>query len=72
MRANERRARVSQEGEITGTAFLPDDGFIDIHEVLTSYMRQAKRRGVEFRFGVEVAGILREGVNVGESRRAFG
>jgi D-arginine dehydrogenase len=59
--ASERLDGVLQEGELTGAAWLPDDGFIDIHELLTSYMGHAKRRGVEFRFGVEVAGIVREG-----------
>ncbi len=58
--ANERLQGVVREEEITGAAFLPDDGFIDIHELLTSYMRHAKRRGVEFRFGVEVTAIARE------------
>jgi D-arginine dehydrogenase len=58
--ANERLGGVLQEGEVAGAAFLPDDGFIDIHELLTGYMRHAKRRGVEFRFDVEVTGILRE------------
>ena len=51
---NRRLGGVLQEGEFAGAAFLPDDGFIDIHELLTSYMRHAKRAGVEFRFGVEV------------------
>jgi len=58
--ANRRLGGVLQEGEFAGAAFLPDDGFIDIHELLTSYMRHAKRAGVEFRFGVEVTGIERE------------
>jgi D-arginine dehydrogenase len=49
-----------QEGELTGAVLLPDDGFIDIHELLTSYMRHAKRCGIEFRFGVEVSSIIRE------------
>jgi D-arginine dehydrogenase len=58
--ANERLQGVLREEEITGAALLPDDGFIDIHELLTSYMRHARRGGVEFRFGVEVAAIVRE------------
>jgi D-arginine dehydrogenase len=58
--ASERLEGVLQEGELTGAVLLPDDGFIDIHELLTSYMRHAKRHGIEFRFGVEVAGIIRE------------
>jgi D-arginine dehydrogenase len=58
--ANQRLDGVLQEGEFAGAAALPDDGFIDIHELLSSYMRHAKRAGVEFRFGVEVTGIVRE------------
>ena len=56
---NQRLGGVLREGEIAGAAFLPDDGFIDIHELLTSYMRHAKRAGIQFRFGVEVTGISR-------------
>jgi D-arginine dehydrogenase len=51
---------VLQESHLAGAAWLPDDGFVDIHELLTSYMGHAKRRGVEFRFGVEVDGVVRE------------
>jgi D-arginine dehydrogenase len=58
--ANRRLDGVLRETELTGAAFLPDDGFIDIHELLTSYMRHAKRSGVEFRFGVAVTGIAGE------------
>src|SRR5207249_5690311 len=50
-----------QESELAGAVLLPDDGFIDIHELLTSYMRHAKRRGIEFRFGVGVSGFVCEG-----------
>jgi len=56
---NQRLGGVLREGELAGAAFLPDDGFIDIHELLTSYMRHAKRAGIQFRFGVEVTGISR-------------
>jgi D-arginine dehydrogenase len=51
-----------QESTFCGAAWLPEDGFIDIHELLTGYIGHAKRRGVEFRFGVEVDGFVREGV----------
>jgi D-arginine dehydrogenase len=40
-----------------GAAFLPDDGHIDVHALLWSYLRHARRRGVEHRFGVEVRAI---------------
>ena len=42
---NRRLGGVLQEGEFAGAAFLPDDGFIDIHELLTSYMRHSRRAG---------------------------
>ena len=39
---NQRLGGVLREGELAGAAFLPDDGFIDIHELLTSYMKAQK------------------------------
>jgi D-arginine dehydrogenase len=70
--ANARLEGVLQESEFTGAVFLPDDGFIDIHELLTSYMRHARRHGVEFRFGVEATGIVREGGECGAVSTADG
>lgn len=40
-----------------GAVFLPEDGFVDVHELLWSYLRHAGRRGAERRCGVEVQGI---------------
>ena len=40
-----------------GAVFLPEDGFIDVHELLWSYLRHAGRRGAERRCGVEVRAI---------------
>jgi D-arginine dehydrogenase len=45
----------------TGAALLPDDGHIDVHALLWSYLGHARRRGVELRFGVEVHGVRVEG-----------
>jgi D-arginine dehydrogenase len=44
-----------------GAAWFPDDGYLDVHELLQSYMRHARRRGVRFRTGCEVRGIERTG-----------
>jgi D-arginine dehydrogenase len=40
-----------------GGVFLPEDGHIDVHELLWSYLRHAGQRGVQRRCGVEVTGI---------------
>ena len=40
-----------------GAVFLPKDGHIDVHELLWSYIRHARREGVQLRCGVEVRGI---------------
>jgi D-arginine dehydrogenase len=36
---------------------LPEDGHIDVHELLWSYLRHARARGAELRTGVSVTGI---------------
>lgn len=40
---------------------LTGDGRIDVHELLTSYLRNARRAGVEIRVGAEVREIIVEG-----------
>ena len=40
-----------------GAVFLPEDGHIDVHELLSSYIRNARHEGAELRCGVEVRGI---------------
>ena len=40
-----------------GALWLPEDGHIDVHELLWSYLRHAARRGVQRRCGTEVTGI---------------
>ena len=40
-----------------GAVLLPEDGHIDVHALLWGYLRQARRRGVEQRLGVEVRGV---------------
>jgi D-arginine dehydrogenase len=43
--------------ELDGALLVPDDGHLDVHELLTSYLRHAARRGVERCFGTEVRTI---------------
>jgi D-arginine dehydrogenase len=59
--ANERLCGVLNEAEFDGAVLAPEDGFIDIHELLSAYIRHARGRGVEFRFSTEVRGLLCEG-----------
>ena len=40
-----------------GGVWLPEDGRVDVHELLWSYLRHAGRRGVQHRWGVTVTGI---------------
>src|SRR5262245_28150117 len=40
-----------------GAVFLPEDGHLDVHALLQSYLGGAARRGVELRCGVEVTGV---------------
>ena len=48
-------------GEFDGALLVPDDGHLDVHELLTSYLRHAARRGVERCFAAEVGNIRVEG-----------
>ncbi|GIW41766.1 MAG: glycerol-3-phosphate dehydrogenase [Candidatus Binatia bacterium] len=57
---------VLDPGKFDGAVWLPEDGFLDVHELLTGYVRGARAAGVRFELGCEVRGILREG------RRAVG
>jgi D-arginine dehydrogenase len=67
------RIPVLEQQYFDGAVFLPDDGHIDVHELLWSYLRHASRRGVRRRCGVEVTGVRVESgrcrgvlTNVGE------
>jgi len=42
---------------VSGAVLLPDDGRIDVHELLSSYLRHARKRGVTIWLGAEVRGI---------------
>ncbi len=49
---------------VDGGVLLPEDGHIDVHELLWSYLRHAARRGAERRCGVEVHGVRSAGGRV--------
>ena len=40
-----------------GSILLPEDGHLDVHELLWGYLRHAKRRGAQLRFNEEAHGI---------------
>ena len=40
-----------------GAAWVPADGYLDVHELLASYVRHARRRGAVFRHSAEVLGF---------------
>lgn len=48
------------EQSFDGAAFLPEDGVIDVHELLSSYMRHAREAGVTFAFETRVEGVLNQ------------
>jgi sarcosine oxidase, subunit beta len=52
--------------------FEPEAGFADAYLVASSYARAARRLGVQFREGVVVEGLLREGTRVCGVRTAQG
>ncbi len=55
------RTPVLSPAAFDGAAFLPDNGQIDVHQLLSSYLHHAKRRGVEQHCDTEVRGIRVEG-----------
>ena len=54
------RVPVLTPGLFDGGVLLPEDGHIDVHELLSSYLRHARRRGAELRTDVKVEGVLVE------------
>ena len=57
---------VVSELNFDGALYLPEDGRIDVHELLWGYLRHAKRRGAELRCGEEVRSVMvRNGRAVG-------
>jgi D-arginine dehydrogenase len=50
------RVEVLKADEFDGALLLREAARIDVHELLSSYLRGARSRGVEIRHGVEVSG----------------
>jgi sarcosine oxidase subunit beta len=59
-------------GATLSLAFMPDDGIIDPYLLATGYARAARARGVVFRSGVEVTGLLCNGRTVEGVRTSEG
>jgi len=55
------RVPLLSKGEFHGAFLVPGDGHLDVHELLTSYLRHATHRGVERCFAAEVRGIVVQG-----------
>lgn len=51
------RIPVVSADHFDGGVFLPEDGHIDVHELLSSYIRHARREGAELRCRVEVRDV---------------
>lgn len=62
--ANARVGGLLDTSSFDGAVWFPDDGYLDVHELLQSYMRHARSRGVAFRTDSEVRAIVRDGDRV--------
>jgi D-arginine dehydrogenase len=51
------RVPVVSPRNFDGAVLLPDDGHLDVNELLWSYLRHARRRGVQLRLAEEVTGL---------------
>lgn len=58
------RIPVLESAYVDGGVLLPEDGHIEVHELLWSYLRHAARGGGERRTGVTVHGVRRAGDRV--------
>jgi D-arginine dehydrogenase len=54
------RVPILNPDSFCGGLFLPQDGRIDTHELLWSYLRHARRQGADLRCGEEVLGFSNE------------
>ncbi len=63
---DEVRARIPSltDPEIAGGAWVPSDGRLDVHEILSSYLGGARARGVEVESGCGVTGFVRAGPRI--------
>ena len=55
------RVPLLERGAFAGGVLIADDGRLDVHEILSSYLRHARARGAQVRVGVEVTGFVVEG-----------
>lgn len=55
-----RRLPVLAEEALDGGLFLGEDGHLDVHELLSGYLRPVTRQGGELRCNVEVTGVVTE------------
>ncbi|MFN8544246.1 MAG: FAD-binding oxidoreductase [Candidatus Binatia bacterium] len=55
------RVPVLAADQVDGAVLLPDDGHIDVHELLSAYLRHARARGAALRLGAEVIGLRVDG-----------
>lgn len=56
-----RRVPVLDPAEFAGGILIPDDGRLDVHEILSSYLRHARARGAQLRLGAEILEVVVEG-----------
>jgi D-arginine dehydrogenase len=54
------RVDVLDPASFAGAVWQPESGNLDVHELLSCYLRHARARGVELRCGEEVAGVMVE------------
>lgn len=55
------RVPVLERSAVAGALEVPGDGRLDVHELLSSYLRHARRHGIVCRLGVEAKGLVVEG-----------
>ena len=55
------RVPLLDAAQFAGGVLVADDGRLDVHEILSSYLRHARRAGAEQRLGVEVQSVIVEG-----------
>jgi len=56
-----RRVPVLERSQFAGGILIPDDGRLDVHEILSSYLRHARARGAILKLGREVLEVVVEG-----------
>ncbi len=67
-----RRFGVLHTGDLHGAAFCASDGYCDPHAVVQAFAATARAAGIAIRTGVEVTGLLRQGVSVTGVRTTAG